>query len=263
MSRSSSGFESSHLPSPEYPAIPRNLTSTSPSETFLQSKPGCLPPVLPSPNPTKNSLSLQIPVKGHLPQGYIARSQSYSEVRGNPPPGQLRRCSSLTGLLTQQGAQKGKLLDPTDWNPAHSTKTEASTQHAINSQKQVNIAFPPTQTSLSYDAVSSSLNMDDMLTSGQTETVSCTHLQLPSTVSAQHPNHPLPREMTHTDHISSAHNGARSISASSEARRLKLRRNKKISVDTVRLGSWLEERLQSNDVTMEPFSDKVLASKMW
>ncbi|XP_076013616.1 SAM and SH3 domain-containing protein 1 [Genypterus blacodes] len=232
MSRSSSGFESSHLPSPEYPAIPRSVTSTSPSETFYQLKPGCLPPALPSPNPSKNSLRLQSPAKGRLPQGYIARSQSYSEVRGNPEPELLRRCSSLTGLHTQQGAQKGKLLHSKDWKPTHGTKTETSTKHEINPRKHFKIAFLPSQTSaLTNDAVSSSLNMDtvNMSASELTAILSCTDLQLPSTVSAQPLHHPLPaplpRLITHTDHVSSAN---------SEARRLKLKRNQKISANTVK-----------------------------
>lgn len=254
ISRSSSGFESSHLPSPEYPALP--LTSTSSSKTSLQSKPGCLPCILPSLRPSKNSLSLLSPAKGHLPSGAIARSQSCMELRRNPAPGLLRRSFSLSALHKEQ---KGKLINPKKWNLTPSVSSEESTQHTVNPQKHREVMSPPSQSpSTSYNAVCITLNKDT--SPKQAETTQSTHLQLPPTVPAGRSNHPLitpslpnpHREplltetaCTHdyTNHMSSELNRSHSISANSEARRLKMKRNKKTSINPVNLGSLIEERL--------------------
>ncbi len=259
MSRSSSGFESSHLPSPEYPALPQALTSISSSETSLQSKAGCLPCILPSLRPHKNRLSLLSPAKGHLPSGAIARSRSCMELRRNPEPELLRRSSSLTVLYKEQ---KRKLIDPKNRNLIPSIKAEESTQHTANPQKQSEIMSLSSQSSpTSYNPVCSTFNIDktNVFAPKQAQTTQSTHLQLPPTVPAERSNQPLTtpslphprrepllpetaRVCNYTNHIASDDKRSRSISANSEAQRLKMKRNK-TSINSVNLGSLIEERL--------------------
>ncbi|XP_028251958.1 SAM and SH3 domain-containing protein 1-like isoform X2 [Parambassis ranga] len=200
MSRSSSGFESSHLPSPEFPVLPLPLTSTSPSKISQQSKPTCLP----SPAPPKNSLRLPSPARDHIP---IHRSHSCVELRRNAATShQLRRCSSLT---VHHRRQKRKTLDPKHWNLTRNTKST----HAI---------MVPSVQSSDKDAPK------------RAENTQITHAKLPPTVLTPpspnpHPELP-PTETTTcrlscTDHISAEDKKSRSISATSEARRLKMKRN--------------------------------------
>lgn len=256
MSRSSSGFESSHLPSPEYPALPQ--TSTNSSETSLQSKPGFLPCILPSLRPPGDRLSLLIPAKGHLPSGAIARSQSCMELRRIPEPRLLRQSSSLTVLHKEQ---ERKFITK-NWNLTPSVKAE-STRHRANPQKQSEVMSPSSQSStISYNPVCSTFNIDttNVFAPKQAETTQSTHLQLPPTVPAERSNHslttpslpnphgePLLPETAcmcnYTNHISSEDKRSRSISANSEAQRLKMKRNKKTSINSVNLGSLIEERL--------------------
>ncbi|XP_044230205.1 SAM and SH3 domain-containing protein 1 isoform X2 [Thunnus albacares] len=244
MSRSSSGFESSHLPSPEYPALPLTLTSTSPSKTLHPSKPGFLPCILPSVRTPKSSVSLLSPGKG------ITRSRSCTELRRNPTPGLLRRCFSLTGLHKEQSR---KHLVPKDWKLTARGKNEESTQHKVNLKKHSDVMFTSCQSSTaSFDAVCSTLNKDTTNASGpkQAETTQSAHLQLPATVPAERTDHPvttLPvpyRETAcrdnYTGNTSSEDKSGRFISASLEARRLKTQRNKKKSINSVNLGSLVE-----------------------
>ncbi|XP_022072650.2 SAM and SH3 domain-containing protein 1 isoform X1 [Acanthochromis polyacanthus] len=264
MSRSSSGFESSHLPSPEFPVFPVSLTSTCPSKTSLQSKPKYLPCVLLSHRPPKNSLRLLSSAKGHIP-----RSQSCVELRRSTAPSLMRRCSSLKALFLQTS----KLLNPKDWK--QSLKTEESAQHMENPQKLKFTAMsPPSQTPCK--AVCSTSNTDK---SKVFETAPSTNLEPPPTVQAERSDHhvatpssPNPHrelsqtESTHrhhcTDHISSEDKKSRSVSAAAEARRLKMKRNTKKSINSVNLEPHVEERLQlqSHDLKLEPVSVRVAAS---
>ncbi|XP_051252378.1 LOW QUALITY PROTEIN: SAM and SH3 domain-containing protein 1 [Dicentrarchus labrax] len=259
LSRSSSGFESSYLPSPEYPALPQTLTSTSSSKTSLQSKQANLPCVLPLLRSPKNSLTLPSPAKGHVPSGAIARSQSCMELRRDPALGLLRRSCSLTVLHKDQ---KRQLTDPKNWNLTPSVKTVRA-QHAVNPQKHCEVVSPPSQPpTASYKAVCSTLNTDtvNVFAPKQTATTQSTHLQPPPTVTAEISNHPLvtpslprphqeplPTETAclynYTDHMLSADKTSRSVSANSEARRLKMQRNKKKSKSSANLGSLIEERM--------------------
>ncbi|XP_074516279.1 SAM and SH3 domain-containing protein 1 isoform X5 [Sebastes fasciatus] len=259
MSRSSSGFESSHLPSPEYPVLPQTLTSAGPSKTSLQSKPACLPCVLTPLRPPKSSLSLLSPAKGHRVSGAIARSLSCMELRRNPAPDLLRRSFSLTVLHKEK---ERKPIKPKNWNLTPIVKTEESRRQTVNPQKHCELMFPSSH-----------------LAPKQAETTKITHLlRLPPTVPAERSSHPLTTPSSpnpepvltetacmynHTNHISSEDKTSRSVSASSEARRLIMKRNKKTSTNSVNLGSLTEERLpvQHVDLKMEPISDKVLASK--
>uniref|UniRef100_A0A3B4TXU2 SAM and SH3 domain containing 1 n=1 Tax=Seriola dumerili TaxID=41447 RepID=A0A3B4TXU2_SERDU len=281
MSRSSSGFESSHLSSPEHPALPRILTSTGPRKTLLHSEPGCQPCILPSIRRPKTSLSLPSSAKGRLPSGAIAKSHSCMELRRNPGPGPLRRCLSLSGLHKDQ---KKKLIDPKDWNLTPRTKTEESTEQTINPQKQFKVMFPSSQSSTTASRAvcsTSSVGKGSVFAPKRGERTQSTHLKLPPTVPAERSNHPagttsLPNShrepsLTETDcmhnytnHISSEDKRSYSVSANSEARRLKMKRHKKTSMNSVNLGSLMEERLQSQgtDVKMEPLPEKVLASKV-
>ncbi|KAM6968424.1 SAM and SH3 domain-containing protein 1 isoform 2-T2 [Tautogolabrus adspersus] len=243
MSRSSSGFESSNLPSPENPAPQKPLSSTCSHKTSLQSKPACPPCVSPPLRPPTSSLSLLSPPKGHLPSGAIGRSQSCMELRTLPSPEPLRRSFSLT-------------IHPRHWNLTHSVRP--SIQHKVNPQKQSEFMSP----AASFNTERSTLNTDAENDSAhkQAETTQSTHLQLPPTVPAGNSNHPLttpsspnPHTETHTtqsacmdiytNHILSEDKRSFSISATSEARRLKILRNKKKSINSVVLGSLVEERL--------------------
>ncbi|XP_070776853.1 SAM and SH3 domain-containing protein 1 [Enoplosus armatus] len=260
MSRSSSGFESSHLPSPEYPVLPQTLTSTISSKTSLQSNPPCLPCIYSSQRPPKNSLSLLSPAKGHLPSGAIARSRSCMELRRDPAPGLLRRSFSLTVL---HKGQKRKPVNPKNWNLTPSVKTEESTQHSVNPPKPCEVLSPSSLSSTtSYNPVCCTFNIDttNVFSPKQAETTQSTHLQLPPTVPAERSNHPLtipslpnphPEPIltetacmyTNTNHISLEGKRSLSVSASSEARQLKMKRNQKTSINSVNLGSLIEERL--------------------
>ncbi|XP_035850581.1 SAM and SH3 domain-containing protein 1 isoform X1 [Sander lucioperca] len=241
MSRSSSGFESNHLPSPEYPALPQTLTISS-NKTSLQSKPGCLSCISPPLRP-KHSLSLLSPAKVHLPSGTIARSRSCMELRRNPAPDLPRRSFSLTVLHKEQ---ERKPIDPKSWNLTPSVKIKT------NPQNRCEVMFPSSQSSTaSCNAVCSTFD---------TDTANVFALKhLPPPVPAERSNNPLstpslskphPESVltetacmyNYTNPISSEDKVGRSVSASSEARRLKMQRNKKTSINSVNLGSLIKEK---------------------
>lgn len=249
MSRSSSGFESSHLPSPDLPAHPLTLTSTSSSKT----PPACLPCISTSLRPPKSSLTLPSPAKGRDPGGAIVRSQSCTELRRNRGAVLLRRSFSLTVLHKEQ---KRRLIHPQNWNLTPRMKTEESTQDTVNPQKPCEVMSPPSQ------CACSTFNGDTVkvFAPKQAETTQSTHLQLPPTVPAERPDHtlttpsvtnPRPEPVTpqtacvydYTQHVLPEETSRRSITASVEARRLKMKRSKKTSVNPVPLSSLIEERL--------------------
>lgn len=267
MSRSSSGFESSHLPSPEYPALPLTLISTRSTKILLPSKPQCQPVTLLSLRPN-NILSLLSTEKGCLPSAGICRSQSCMELRRNPAAEKLRRCFSLTDL---HKVRKRKLIDT-------SSKTEGTSQHTVH-QKNSKITFPSFESSVtSYDAVYRTSNIDtgNVLAPKHAETTQSTHLNLSPTVTAEKSSRdintsPLPNSNHEpscmykcTDHMSYVYKSGGSLSASSEANRLKMRRIKKTSMKTVNLGSVMEERPQLQDINLkkEPPLEKVLPSNI-
>ncbi|XP_034714551.1 SAM and SH3 domain-containing protein 1 isoform X2 [Etheostoma cragini] len=250
MSRSSSGFESSHLPSPENPALPQTLTISS-KKISLQSKPGCLPCSSPPLRP-KHSLRLMSPSKSHLPSGTIARSRSCMELRRNPAADLLRRSISLT---VGHKKQERKLIDPKSWNINPSVKIKTKPQNHCE------VTFPSSQSSTaSCNSVCGTFNTDttDVFALEQAETTQIPHLSLAAPVLAERSNHPLstpslpkphpglvPTEtacMYYTNPISSEHNVAHSVSANSEARRLKMQRNKKTTVNSVNLGTLVKEK---------------------
>ncbi|XP_041667945.1 SAM and SH3 domain-containing protein 1-like isoform X2 [Cheilinus undulatus] len=237
MSRSSSGFESNHLPSPENPVPPKALTSTCSSKTSVQRKPACLPCFSPPLRPPKSRLSLLSLPKGHHPSGAIGRSQSCMELRRIPSPGMLRRSLSLT-------------IHPRLWN--QSLRIRQSKQHKVDLKKQSEVMF----STLSCKAECSTLNTFINSAPKEAEKTQSIHLQLPTgrssppltTSSSSQPQaEPRTTQSTDinklTDHITSEEKRTFSVSASSEARRLKLQRNKKTLINSVNLGSLVEERL--------------------
>ncbi|XP_070834990.1 SAM and SH3 domain-containing protein 1 isoform X1 [Chaetodon trifascialis] len=258
MSRSSSGFESSHLPSPEYPDLPKTLTSTSSIKTSLPSKPACQPSISPPLRPRKSSLTPLSPAKGHAPRGAIARSHSCMELRRNPAPELLRRSSSLTVLHREQ---KRRPIKPKKQNLTPSIKTEETAQSRVNPQKHCEAVSPSSQSSdTSRKAACSTFSRDTVNVSKQAETTQSTRLlQPPPTGPAERPNYPLitpspsPRQeplstetaclYSYTNHMQSEDTASRSLSATSVARRLKMRGKKKTSTNAVNLGPLNEERL--------------------
>ncbi|XP_026157161.1 SAM and SH3 domain-containing protein 1 isoform X2 [Mastacembelus armatus] len=238
MSRSSSGFESSHFPSPEYPAIPLTQISIRPSKTSLQNKPQCWSSTLPSLRP-KNSLNLLCPEKGNLPSEAVSRSQSCMELRRNPTLGLLRCSSSMSGLHKEQ---KKILIDPKAWNLNPSTRTEERSKHTVKTQKHCEVMLSPCQSSTtSCDAVCSTLN-------NVSETTQSTRLTGPaewpsqSVTTMSMPNFHREPLLPETAYTYSYRDDQRSclVSATSEARRLKLKRNIKKSINSVNLGSLME-----------------------
>ncbi|XP_019133416.2 SAM and SH3 domain-containing protein 1 isoform X2 [Larimichthys crocea] len=235
MSRSSSGYESSRLPSPECPVVLKTLISTR----KLQSKPAHPPCISPSPRPPKNSLTLLSLAKSLVPVRAIARSQSCPELRRNPAPGLLRRSFSVTAR------HERRFIKPKNWKPTPAAKTE-SVPHAANPQKHCeDMSLFNTDTGHAFAPK-------------QAETTQSTHLQLPPTAPAERSNHPLITPSTanprrepaltqtaclygHTDSVLSEDSRTRSISATFEARRLKMKR--KTPMSSGNLSSLIEERL--------------------
>lgn len=265
MSRSSSGFESSHLSSPEYPALPLPLKSARSAEVSLPSKPQCQPITLLSQRPKNTSRLPSTEIRG-LPSEGICRSRSCMELGRNPVAGRLRRCSSLTDLHKER---KKKPIDS-------SSKTKGASRHTVHlgSSKIMFPSFQPSATS--HDAVHRNTATGNVIAPKHAETARSTHSCLPPTVAAEksshaihtspwpNSNHELPR-MYCTGHISALCRRGGSLSASSEANRLKMKRIRKTSIKIkVNLGSLKEERLQlqDNNLKQEAPFEKVLPSNV-
>lgn len=244
MSRSSSGFESSHLPSREHPT----LTSTSDSKT-------CLPVSLASLSPPKSSLSLLSPDKGQVPSNTIPRSKSCLELQSVPAPGRVRRSFSLTILHNKQ---KRQLILPKDGNLAPSVKAKATPQGSADPQKAFSVTSPSSQPSAtSHRAECSTFSGDTA------ETTARPCLPPPPTTANVHPlltaSSPAPSQepsltqtacLCYTSHMSAEGTRSLSLSANLEARKLKKARRK---VNAATVGSLLEE--QSSCTVLEPLCD--------
>lgn len=252
MSRSSTGSESIHLPSPENPTHLHPLTSSRTVQT-------CLPCVLPSRRPQKNSLALISPPKGHVPSEAITRSKSCLDLRRNSASVLLKQSFSLTDCHRKQ---KRQLVDLKNWILTPSVKTEESTQETVNPLKDCEVMFPSTQSStMSHNAECSTLNRGTVhaIAPNQAKTTQSTHFQLPPTVPTERGNLPLltpslpnpPKEplltedclYNHTNHMLSKGTGGRSLSANFEALQLKRKRKKKTATDCVNTGPLLQEKL--------------------
>ncbi|XP_034531401.1 SAM and SH3 domain-containing protein 1 isoform X2 [Notolabrus celidotus] len=243
MSRSSSGFESSHLLTQKSPALPHPLTSTCSSKTSLQSKPSCLPFISSQLRPPEKSVNPLSPPKGQPHSRAVGRSQSCLDLRRISAPELLRRSLSLT-------------THPRHWTVT--LCTSKITQLTINPPKQSEVM----SSSTSFNAESTFFNTDaaEVFAPKQAESTQSTHLQLPPTdpegrldhvLTAASTTNPLTEILTtqtvsmnnFTNHISSEDKRSFSISASSAARRLKTQRNKKTSLRSVNLAVQIEEGL--------------------
>ncbi|KAM4543104.1 SAM and SH3 domain-containing protein 1 isoform 2-T2 [Odontesthes bonariensis] len=246
MSRSSSGFESNHLLSPEDPV----LTSTS----SPQSKPRCLPSIPQSPRPSGVCVRLLSPAKGRIQSGLVVRSQrsqSCVELRRNPAPHLPRRCFSLMVLRIQRA---GKPLIPKDWAMA-TAKTEQGTHREINPKKEHMLILPTSRSlTMSYGAECSASDTEkDLLPAPEpAETSQSTHLRLqPAAECVRTPCPPdscqellqteTANRHNYADHASAEGQRSRSVSATAEARRLKMKRATKTSTDPTDLRCRMEK----------------------
>ncbi|XP_064881912.1 SAM and SH3 domain-containing protein 1-like isoform X3 [Oncorhynchus nerka] len=135
MSRSSSGCESSHLPSPENPSLPFSLPLTHPSKTTLQTRSENQASTLPSLIVPMTSYNLR-PERGqsHHRDTHIATLRSWSceelWLGGRPSPtalGLLRPCLSLGELHSDLSLHTTEhTLE--DLEPAHTTMSKAGVQ---------------------------------------------------------------------------------------------------------------------------------------
>ncbi|CAB1429562.1 unnamed protein product [Pleuronectes platessa] len=169
----------------------------------------------------------------------------------------LVRCSSLSGLHNEP---RNKLTDPKVWNLSPSSTIEETTKQTANPQKHFLPLFPSSQSSTATNKAAGGVFPNPQ----QGGTTQSTRLKLPPTEPEDRSSHPgnmssMPSLTepscisNYTNRISSEDQKGHSLSATSEARRLKMQRNKKPSVN---LGSLKEERLQS----VEPPPGKCLAS---
>ncbi|KAM9355224.1 SAM and SH3 domain-containing protein 1 isoform 2-T2 [Pholidichthys leucotaenia] len=260
VSRSSSGFESSHLLSPEAPVLPQS--STSPSKSHLRSNPRRLSYVLPSLGQPENTSAGHMPVEGHT------RSQSCMELRRITAPSSLRHCCSLTALYRNQ---KRRFFNPKNLNLT-TTGAKEQTQHILHPLKQTTVTFQSSQLTCetSCAAVCNSSNADkNNQCPKQPETMHSAHPDTPSAfvpVETPKPAPSLPnshQELSLTEsacRYDSTHNFSvdgtkhRLVSASSEARRLKM----KISTRT---STHLKPKLHTHDLPLGGASEKVMTSK--
>ncbi|KAG7509649.1 SAM and SH3 domain-containing 1-like isoform X1 [Solea senegalensis] len=228
VSRSSSGFESSRLSSPDPPALTLTLNLSSPVKIFPHSPPECPPCILPSPRPPKYSLGLVSPSFVNPPSGAPARSQSCMDLRRKPALESLMRCFSLSDLHKEQ---RNKLSDPKAWNL--SSKSEETRR-----QNHFKVIIP--SSTAANDALCETLNVggSDVFAPNGGKTTQSAGLNLQNTVPAQRSNHPINMSSSpnsqqeplltatvcvenSTGHASSEGKRSFLLSANSEARLLK------------------------------------------
>uniref|UniRef100_A0A3Q3AWF6 Sterile alpha motif domain-containing protein 5 n=1 Tax=Kryptolebias marmoratus TaxID=37003 RepID=A0A3Q3AWF6_KRYMA len=234
MSRSSSGFESSHATSPKVPAPPLLLTSSSTSPSS-QSKPKHLPCILPSLTHTNKCFSSE---EAQAPSGCATQSLSCVELRRTPAPSPLLRCCSLTAL---HGEQERTLLMTEDLNLT-STKTD---EGILNKPA---VMLPPPQASpVPPRAVDGAPTIDEgkVRAPKQAELAQSVKMQpAEESFSQCGPNsHTEPAQTQTTcrpddsDPTLAEDKRNPSVSAASEAHRLKRKRNTKASMDSLKLTS--------------------------
>ncbi|CAB1331267.1 unnamed protein product, partial [Coregonus sp. 'balchen'] len=132
MSRSSAGFESSHLPSPESPGLPltpnhTSLPLTHPSKTTLQTRPVHQSSTLPSLGASMTSCNLLSPGRSqshysHTHRAMPLRSWSCEYL------GLLRPCLYLGELHSDQVLHTTELHTLEGLKPAHTTMSKAEGQ---------------------------------------------------------------------------------------------------------------------------------------
>ncbi|KAM4723429.1 uncharacterized protein FYW61_014185 [Anableps anableps] len=205
INRFSSGFETSHIPPHENPPV-------SPSTSTLQTK-APLPSTQPSLRRQKNYF---VPLNSGK---VIARSHSCTDLGRNPAPFPLQRCVSLKALQTDQ---ERKPPNPQD----RDLTTTKSDQRSANpppvckaSDPDKNIAFTSKQEGktesrpVEFQEAPEKLSQPDSYRDFFLTESTCRH--------------------DCTDRTSVADKKSRSVSAASEARRLKMKRNTKISTHSV------------------------------
>lgn len=234
MVRSSSGFESGHLLSPEQ----------SPQTTTSSSKPD-LPCSSTSERPPKESTHLpRSPEEGRVPVGAISRSQSCTELRDKAASQPARRSLSLTVLCKDQKRQN---IDLKNQNPTSLLQSEGSTQDSGNVHQVTSPSPQPSTTQ--HNTVSNASYKDTVkvIPSGEKEPTQDTQLQPPADVSTERSDPPPlaastlnpHKEPFPTETVSVRHTN-RVLSANLEARRLKKRRDK---TNCVNIGSPEGEKL--------------------
>ncbi|XP_028981550.2 SAM and SH3 domain-containing protein 1 isoform X2 [Esox lucius] len=201
ISRSSSGFESSHLLSPEYSSLPLALPSPTlvhPSKTTPQTPPEYQPSATPPPTALTTD-SLPRPARfqsrrGHTSKVWLTRSRSYEELGGRPAPTALPRlCLSLgklhSGLhTTQQHTLENLKPTPTNMSNArgpgegHPEQEEAPLLNCLEGPS------PPPQPELPTDTLEL-----DMVVPRLTGLLSCTHPKICPPARGHRPNHDLAR----------------------------------------------------------------------
>lgn len=232
MSRSSSGFESGHLLSPEH----------GPQTTTSSSKPD-LPCSSTSQSPPKRSTPPpRSPEESRVPA--ISRSQSCTELRDKAASQPVRRSLSLTVLCKDQKRQN---IDLKNQNPTSSLQTEESTQDSGNVHQVASSSPQPSTTQ--HDTVSNASYKDTVKVtpSEEKEPTQDTQLQPPADVSKERSDPPPltastlnPHEEPFPTQTGSVCHTNRVLSANLEARRLKKKRDKR---NCVNIGSPVGEKL--------------------
>lgn len=234
MSRSSSGFESGHLLSPEH----------SPQTTASSSKPD--PPCSsPSERPPKKSAHLpRSPEESRVPVGAISRSQSCTELRDKAASQPVRRSLSLTVLCKDQKRQNIDLKNQnlTSWLQTEGGAQDSGEVHQVTSPS-------PQPSTTQHDTVSNASHQDtvEVIPCEEKEPTQDTQLQPPAEVSKEGSDPPPLTASTLNPHekpfptqtVSVCHTN-RVLSANFEARRLKKKRDK---TNCVNFGSPAGEKL--------------------
>lgn len=235
MSRSTSGFESGHLLSPEH--SPQTTTSSSKLD---------LPCSSTSERPPKKSTHLPTsPEVSLVPVGAISfRSQSCTELRDKAASQPVRRTLSLTVLCKDQKRQN---IDLKNQNPTSSLQTEGSTQDSGSVHRVTTPSPPPSTTQHHTVSDASYKDTVKVIPSEEKEPTPDTQLQPPADVSKERADPPPLTASTLNPHeepfptetVSVCHTN-RVLSANLEARRLKKTRDK---TNCANIGSPVGEKL--------------------
>lgn len=224
MSRASSGFESSHLP-PSPPDL-------HPGDAVEKPEPPCSSA---SEGPQTHNINLPIrPTASRV----ISRSQSCSELRGDAALQSLRRSLSLNLLCKDQKRVDIRLDKQSANSPL---KTERSTRDSGNVHQ---VGAPPSYQPPATQALQEQVKATR---SEEKDAVQCAPFQPKSDVSGGRSDLPSltapilnPHEDDFSTETSSVHLRSRVVSANIEARRLKMKRDKK---NSVKVCSLAEEKL--------------------
>lgn len=234
MSRASSGFESSHLPYPElHPSTSTTTGNSVHMPDLLCSSALGRPPL--------QNVNLQRgPGVNYAPSGVVSRSLSFSELKAHAIPQPLRRSLSLNIFCSDQKKTNIHLKNQSTGSPV---QTEGSAQDSGNVHNDHQVASP----SSSQPPATQPSALQDTLEATHSDTVERAPLQAEPDISGERSDLPpltasilIPHKdafPTETNPVRLTH---RVMSANIEARRLKMKRDKKSSVN---VGSLTEEKL--------------------